>query len=43
MSGSHTVAWNGADNRGVRVKSGVYVCRLTAGDQTLTRRMIILK
>jgi hypothetical protein len=38
-AGSHTVRWDGTDNHGLRVAAGVYLYRLYAGSQTLTRKM----
>lgn len=37
------VTWDGRDNTGRPVASGVYFCRLTAADFTQTRKMILLK
>ena len=41
--GLREVAWNGRDDRGNSVSSGVYFYRLTAGNQTLTKKMVFLK
>ncbi len=41
--GFHAVEWNGLDGRGNRTGSGVYFYRLTAGKQTLSRKMILLR
>lgn len=41
--GAHVAVWNGNDGRGAPVASGVYVCRLTAGKESLTRKMILLR
>ncbi|UCH82649.1 MAG: T9SS type A sorting domain-containing protein, partial [Candidatus Latescibacterota bacterium] len=35
--------WNGTDAAGHQVGSGVYFCRLTAGNRTLTKKMVFLK
>jgi hypothetical protein len=42
-AGSHSVVWNGRDNSGKPVSSGVYLSRLTAGKQTATGKMVLLK
>jgi hypothetical protein len=35
--------WDGIDNKGQAVASGVYFYRLTAGNRTLTKKMLLLK
>ncbi|MDO9067665.1 MAG: Ig-like domain-containing protein, partial [Deltaproteobacteria bacterium] len=42
-AGSHTVKWNGCDEDGRKVSSGVYVCRLTAGDRAMTSRLTVIR
>jgi|GEM_PF-1140524 len=42
-SGKYTVIWDGKDEKGRDVSSGVYFCELKAGDFRKTRKMIILK
>jgi hypothetical protein len=42
-AGAHSVAWNGTDNRGETVASGVYYYRLDAGGQSATKQMVLLK
>ena len=42
-SGSHSVTWDGRDDRGRDVSSGIYFYRLEAGDSKLTRRMVLIK
>jgi hypothetical protein len=39
----HTVSWDGKDERGSQVSSGVYFYRLRAGRFTATRKMVLLK
>jgi hypothetical protein len=41
--GRHTETWNGADDSGGRVASGVYLARLTAGGMTGMMKMMLLK
>jgi len=42
--GRYTAQWNGTDDRGVGVTSGVYFYRMTAaGYQSQTRKMLLLK
>jgi uncharacterized repeat protein (TIGR02543 family) len=42
-AGSYTVNWNGDDNRGHKVSSGVYIYKLTAGQNAAVKKMNLLK
>jgi len=42
-TGSYQVIWNGKDNYGNAVSSGVYHCKMQTGDYQATRRMMLLK
>ncbi len=42
-SGSHTTKWDGKDDYGSNVTTGVYFYRLTAGNQVSSRKMVLLK
>ncbi len=42
-SGEYRVQWNGDNDRGAVVGSGVYLCRLEAGDDIDTHKMVLLK
>jgi hypothetical protein len=41
--GSRTVNWDGMNERGVPVTSGTYFYRLTAGKESVSRKMILLR
>jgi hypothetical protein len=43
LPGTHRVIWDGRDDKGRDVASGIYLYQLTAEDQTLTRRMLLLR
>ncbi len=43
VAGEHRVEWNGDNDSGYRVSSGVYFYRLTAGQFQSTRKMVLLK
>jgi hypothetical protein len=44
VGGEHTVAWDGTNQRGEKVSSGVYFYRLKLGDGTsVTKKMVMLK
>jgi hypothetical protein len=42
-AGEHTVQWNGLDDFGRVVPAGLYIYRLTAGQQRQTRKMILAR
>lgn len=42
-AGPQRVVWDGSDNSGQQVASGIYLYKLDAGDQTAIRKMILLK
>jgi hypothetical protein len=41
--GTHKISWDGRDERGHSIASGVYFFTLSTGDQSLTRKMIATK
>jgi hypothetical protein len=41
--GRHRIIWSGQDDDGERVASGVYFCRMTAGEAAMTRKMVLLR
>ncbi|MFH1687955.1 MAG: FlgD immunoglobulin-like domain containing protein [bacterium] len=42
-AGPHSVSWDGRDDGGRQVASGVYLYRLSVGDHCITRKMLLLK
>ena len=42
-AGSHDIVWQGRGQSGWALASGVYFMRLTAGEQTATRRLTIIR
>ncbi len=42
-AGNYTVRWDGRDEHGTQVSSGVYLCRLNAGGLTMSRKIVLLK
>ena len=43
ISGYHSVVWNGKNEFGNSVPSGIYYYRLEAGSNSITKRMVLLK
>jgi len=43
IPGTHVVSWNGTDRFGRRVGSGVYFYRLKRGDDSETKKMVLMK
>ncbi len=41
--GNYSVTWNGTDRFGAQVSSGMYLYRITAGSNVMTRKMLLLK
>ncbi|NOZ60660.1 MAG: T9SS type A sorting domain-containing protein [Calditrichaeota bacterium] len=42
-TGTHRVKWNGVDEKGNAVASGVYLCQLRAGKFVATKKMLLLR
>ncbi len=42
-AGDHTVVWNGTDNNGRAVSSGVYYYKMNTGKYSSTKKMIMMK
>ncbi len=41
--GRHEVVWNGRNSAGASVATGVYFCRMNAGEITQTKKMVLLR
>lgn len=42
-SGRHNLVWNGLDNNGIAVSSGIYFYRLTVAGHSETQKMMLVK
>jgi len=42
-AGSYTATWDGLDDRGNNVSSGVYFCRFLSGETASSTKMILLR
>jgi flagellar hook assembly protein FlgD len=42
-SGMHQVVWNGRDENGNSVSSGVYIYNLTSGNYSASKKLLLLK
>jgi hypothetical protein len=42
-SGQHLLTWDGTDNTGKSVSSGIYLYKMKAGDLIETRKMLLMK
>jgi len=43
QAGTHTIKWNGLNESGSQVPSGVYFIRIAAGNETLNHRIVMMK
>jgi len=42
-AGHHSLEWNGRDNLGKPVASGIYFCRLQAGKEMRSRKIVLIR
>ncbi|UCF77821.1 MAG: polysaccharide deacetylase family protein [Candidatus Eiseniibacteriota bacterium] len=40
--GTHSAEWDGRDSSGRRVSPGLYLCRLTAGDEAVVEKLVLI-
>lgn len=38
--GTHQVTWNGTDLNGNRLPAGIYICKITGGNQVISRKVV---
>ena len=43
LAGQYTEMWDGADASGRSVSSGMYIVRLAAGPDVVTRKVVVVK
>ena len=43
ISGEVLVTWDGSGKSGIPVSSGIYICRLDAGNKSLTKKMALMR
>ena len=43
QAGTHLARWNGRDQQGNGVATGLYICQLTHGQRTLNRKMLLTR
>jgi subtilisin family serine protease len=42
-AGVHKISWNGTNDKGEHISSGVYFYKLSSGDNVVTKKMVMLK
>lgn len=43
QAGSYTTRWNGLNENGIQVPSGVYFIKISAGEETINHRIVMMK
>jgi flagellar hook assembly protein FlgD len=41
--GRHVAEWDGSDRNGTPFASGLYICTVTADNQTISRKLVLLR
>jgi hypothetical protein len=42
-SGKHSIVWNGKNELGCKMPSGIYICQIMTGREIITRKMILMQ
>lgn len=42
LSGQNSITWDGCDGNGKRMPSGMYFCRITSGEHSQTRKLMLI-
>ncbi len=42
-AGAHSIIWNGKDSNGINAATGIYLYRVVAGNNIITKKMLLLK
>lgn len=42
-AGNYEMTWNGINNKGLKLPAGTYICRMTAGEYSTIRKLVLLK
>jgi flagellar hook assembly protein FlgD len=42
-AGKYSISWKGEDNNGNKVTSGIYIYKISAGNYSAARKMVVLK
>jgi len=42
-AGGHSIIWNGKDSNGINAATGIYLYRVVAGNNIITKKMLLLK
>lgn len=43
LAGEYSAIWDGQDDQGVQVASGIYLYTLNAGNRVLVKKLVLLK
>jgi flagellar hook assembly protein FlgD len=43
IRGMHEIVWDGKNNKGEKISSGIYFCHLMTDEKSLSRKIILLR